>query len=305
MQHHLGPEAAKPLSAAERARLGANGPVRDGDDGAVCLMPVPPDAGPPPEIKVKGRKADHQFAYRARDGLLGYVFRWEARDDDRKEFRPVTYWRDARGKCEWKVKTWPAGKRPLCGLAELAANPEATVLLVEGEKTKEAVERGPLAEAFMWAPTKVIGVTWPGGGEAVKYADFSPLKGRNVIILPDAHAPGEDTADSLVEILQKVGVGRLRRWRAPPEVKQVKSAWDIANEIPPGWMPDALVKNIFNAPEMSREANVYAADPQPWWRDPAAIPPRQFLHGRHYIRRSVGAPSPPAGRSSASPSPVR
>jgi hypothetical protein len=135
-RHHLGPEAAEPFSTAERAQLnGGNRPDGDGDD--VCLMPVPSDVDPPPPIIVKGRNADRQFAYRASDGLLGYVFRWEARADDRKEFRPVTYWRDASGKCGWKVKTWPAGKRPLCGLAELAAHPDATVVLVEAKRPRK------------------------------------------------------------------------------------------------------------------------------------------------------------------------
>jgi len=34
----------------------------------------------------------------------------------------------------------------------------------------------------------------------------------------------------------------------------------------------------------------------PWWRDPATIPPRQFLYGRHYIRRAIGATIAAGGR---------
>ena len=33
-----------------------------------------------------------------------------------------------------------------------------------------------------------------------------------------------------------------------------------------------------------------------WWRDPATIPPRQFLYGRHYIRRAIGATIAAGGR---------
>jgi hypothetical protein len=243
---HLGPEAAAPFSSAGRSRH--NGHY----DGDTCLMPVPADAGALPAIKVNDREADCCFKYRdANADLLGYVLRWEAHDDDRKEFRPVTYWRGANGRGEWKVKTWPAGARPLYGLDKLAANPNAIVLLVEGEKTADAVEFGPLADAFKWDTPAVIGVTWPGGGKAIEHADFSPLAGREVVILPDAHQPGEGTADKLVGILEKVGPRRLRRWKAPPEAALVKDGWDIADDLPPGVTPESIVKSIAEAPEVT------------------------------------------------------
>jgi hypothetical protein len=33
-----------------------------------------------------------------------------------------------------------------------------------------------------------------------------------------------------------------------------------------------------------------------WWRDPTTIPPREFLHGRHYARRNIGASIGGGGR---------
>jgi len=36
--------------------------------------------------------------------------------------------------------------------------------------------------------------------------------------------------------------------------------------------------------------------PSPWWRSPATIPPRAFLFGRHYQRRTVGATIGAGGR---------
>jgi single-stranded DNA-binding protein len=137
-----------------------------------------------------------------------------------------------------------------------AACPSAKVLLVEGEKTANALGFGPLADAFKWCAEDVVVVTWPGGGSAEKYADFSPLKGRDVIILPDDHQPGEETGDELVKILQAVGVRRLCRWKAPPEAKQVKAeGWDIADDIPPEWGPEALVASILGAPEVLPPSN--------------------------------------------------
>ena len=199
------------------------------------------------------RKPDHRYAYRdARRELLGYVLRWEAHEGNRKEFRPVTYWRDLAGNTAWKVKTWPTGARPLYGLDRLAAHPNAIVLLVEGEKTAEAVEFGPLAEAFKWDTDGVIGITWPGGGRAIEHADFSPLAGREVVILPDAHLPGEETADKLVSVLERVGARRLRRWKPPLETTLVKDGWDIADQVPPNWTPEKLVKSVMEAPETAK-----------------------------------------------------
>jgi hypothetical protein len=165
MRGHLNAEAAAPLTNAELASL----PVGDDD----CLMPAPPAAGQPPAslCKLNSREADHRYAYRsAVGGILGYVLRWEACNGHRKEFRPITCWRDGEGKIGWRAKTWP-GPRPLFGLDQLAAHPDAIVLLVEGEKTAEAVDMGPLADAFKWGTHAVVGVTWPGGGKAINFTE--------------------------------------------------------------------------------------------------------------------------------------
>src|SRR5438128_1960797 len=37
-----------------------------------------------------------------------------------------------------------------------------------------------------------------------------------------------------------------------------------------------------------------------WWRDPETIPPREFLHGRHYIRGAVSATIAGGGRGKTS-----
>jgi AAA domain len=212
-------------------------------------MPVPDGSGPPAEhlMKTGDRKADQQHVYRdAKGRLLGYILRFEARDGDDKFFLPLTYWRDANGR-GWRRTNWPQGRRPLFGLDTLAAHSDAIVLLVEGEKTAEAVEMGPLADAFKWGSVPVIGITWPGGGKAVEHVDFSPLAGRDIVILPDADEPGEKTGDALVGALQKVGVRSLRRWKAPAEAKD---GWDIADDIPPGLAPDGIAKSIIEAKEV-------------------------------------------------------
>jgi signal transduction histidine kinase len=59
--------------------------------------------------------------------------------------------------------------RPLYGLDRLAANPAAPVVVVEGEKAAEAAQA---------ALPRMVVVTWPGGTNGVRWADFGPLELR-------------------------------------------------------------------------------------------------------------------------------
>jgi hypothetical protein len=241
-KHHLGASAAAPRTADEIATLG-----QPHSENSECSVPVPDDAPPLPTFKKHGHQPDDCFEYPGCDGsVLGYVLRWDAREGRRKEFSPATYWRNGSGGT-WRLKSWP-GQRPLFGLDRLANRPDAIVLLLEGERKAMAVERGPLAHAFKWGKQQVIGMAWPGGAEAVKHADFSPLTGRNVIVVPDNDEVGEKAADQLVELLHQAGVRRLRRWKPPA---QCMAKWDIADPLPPNITAEALVDSILSAPEVA------------------------------------------------------
>ena len=61
--------------------------------------------------------------------------RWDAHDGADKEIRPLTFWRNGTGKGAWQIKIWP-GKRPLFGLDQLAAHPDAIVLLDRGRENR-------------------------------------------------------------------------------------------------------------------------------------------------------------------------
>lgn len=244
MRRHLGAAAAAPLSASERAALGANG--HDRDAAGRCLMPVPAGAPQLPAFKWQNRPCDHRYEYRdAAGALLGYVLRWDASAGGRKNFWPVTLWEDERGKRQWQRKMWPE-PRPLFGLDRLAQAPDALVIIVEGEKKVQARATGPLAHGFEWSPRKTVAVAWPSGAEAADRADFSVLAGRDVVVVPDADGPGSKAAERLTEILHQAGVRRLQRWTPPPGLPE---GWDIADQVPAHLDPDAVVASILNAPE--------------------------------------------------------
>ncbi len=159
------------------------------NDTWICIMPVPHDAPPLPQThRTPGQPM--RWSYRCADGLLYEVWRFDP-PGERKQFYPLTLWRAANGRMEWRWKA-PPSPRPLYGLDTLAANPGAPVVICEGEKSADAATK-----VF----PKSVCVTSPGGSEAADKADWSPLAGRKVVIWPDADEPGAKYAKQVAEIL--------------------------------------------------------------------------------------------------------
>jgi DNA primase len=130
------------------------------------------------------------YPYRRQDGsLIGYVLRHELRDGGKET--PMVQW----ARLPSGVETWcrlPFIKpRPLYGLWRLG---EGQVFVVEGEKCAEA----------MWKLRGKPVVAWAGGTYGVGHTDWSPLKGRDVIIWPDLDVPGYSTAKRVGEQLSGV-----------------------------------------------------------------------------------------------------
>lgn len=157
---------------------------------AAPVLPVPSDAPPPTFVHVRLGTPAATWTYRAADGaVLGYVCRFNVGTGKQvlpRHYVPGQGW-------AWISAPKP---RPLYGLELLAQRPGASVIVVEGEKACDA------ARALL--PGQVC-VTWSGGGKAVKFADWTPLRGRKVLIWPDADAPGIAAAEEISGILQALG----------------------------------------------------------------------------------------------------
>lgn len=110
--------------------------------------------------------------------------------------------------------------RPLYNQYSLVNNPDKIVLVVEGEKTADAA-----AQIF----PEFVCITWMGGAKAYQYADWSPLKGSNVILWPDNDEPGEQAMKAIGQIILKMDS------IAAPRVRYVRNAltwpihWDLAD----------------------------------------------------------------------------
>ena len=109
---------------------------------------------------------------------IGLVLRWN-REDGSKTIRPA--WRIGQ---RWAM-TYPE-RRPLYALDRLAAAPGARVFVGEGEKCAE-----------MLSALGLLATTSPGGARAADRADWSPLAGREVVLLPDADDAGRGYAEEV------------------------------------------------------------------------------------------------------------
>lgn len=186
---------------------------------------VPPTGSEPPAVHPKLGRYGHRWPYFSADGALeGYVCRFDLPDG--KEFRPLRYGR-LDGRESWHWKGWGEG-RPLYRLPELLAEPEAPVLVVEGEKAADAA-----AAAF---PTWAV-VSPMNGARSPRKTDWSVVVGREVTIWPDADEPGRDFARAVARLAKDAGAARVRIAEVPDGAPE---GWDLADEPPEGWTADTI-----------------------------------------------------------------
>ncbi len=114
--------------------------------------------------------------------------------------------------------------RPLYGLEHLYQK-DRPVMIVEGEKTVEA--------ARTLFPQHLV-LSWAGGVAAVKYADWTPLAGRECVIVPDADAVGKEAAFWIQARLVSLG---CRVEVVTPEASR-PSGWDLADAVADEWLPE-------------------------------------------------------------------
>jgi putative DNA primase/helicase len=185
------------------------------------VMPVPEDAPTSPVQHPKLGKPTATWCYTDNtDRPLGYVHRYDPTEG--KQFRPVTLWRLAAGGIEWRWESWPP-KRPLYGLRGLAEQPNAPVVVCEGEKAADAA-RGLLLGFAV--------VTSPNGSKSAGKADWSPLRGRAVTVWPDADVAGLEYANQVAKLATAAGAVSVAVVSPPSDSK---IGWDAADALAEGW----------------------------------------------------------------------
>ncbi len=215
-------EAARWL--ADRVGVVAHNSTRPGTKRPLESWQSLPSATPPQSCShPKHGRPSATWAYRDKAGaLLGYACRFDP-PGEKKEIIPYTHGLNpATGETGWKWKSFPA-PRPLYGLDRLTKQPDAPVLVVEGEKTTDA------AQELLPA---VVAVTWPGGCRAVAMADFSVLQGRRVAIWPDNDEAGRKAAEAVTRAALTAGAAEVSIIDPPSDKAE---GWDLADAKAESW----------------------------------------------------------------------
>lgn len=189
---------------------------------AVAVEPDWVTSVPPEESQRPASMATHhhgnpvaEWCYRTQSGdVLGYAAKYLV--GDKKAILQWTYGK-SRADTEpyWACRHF-SKPRPLYGL-ETLQQADLPVVIVEGEKTAEA--------ARLMFPNACV-VTWPGGTSAVKHVDWTPLIGRDCIMIPDADKPGHEAGEWIAAKLTELD---CHVQYVTPEVDR-PVGWDLADE---------------------------------------------------------------------------
>ncbi|WP_460185065.1 YfjI family protein [Thermopirellula anaerolimosa] len=149
----------------------------------------------------------------ASGAVVGVICRWQGPGG--KEIRPVTLMDGFWSPCAMQPP------RPLYGLpAVLRADMKTPIVVVEGEKTADAARRCGLTA-----------VTSAGGAKAAAKSDWTPLRGRQVIILPDHDDAGASYAQDVARLAVAAGAKGVRILRLADYATELPKGGDLADVL--------------------------------------------------------------------------
>jgi putative DNA primase/helicase len=190
----------------------------------------PPRDAPSPKMGLRELgEPERVFPLLDLDGAtLGYEARYKG-ENGKKEIRMWTF--GARGEA---VPGWGCGHfnapRPLYGLQQLALKPDAPVSIFEGPKKADAGKA--LLPAYAC-------IAWTGGANSWHKHDWEPLRGRKVLLWPDADTPGWETCDKLAALLSDPkGLACAVRI---VDTNRMPEGWDVADAEAEGWTTEQLI----------------------------------------------------------------
>jgi hypothetical protein len=146
---------------------------------------------------------------------VGLVVRWKTPTG--KDVRPVSRKADGSG---WIIGGMPT-PRPLYGLPDLlTTTPGDRVYVTEGEKAADAARSVGL-----------VTTTSPHGSKSAAKADWSPVAGREVVILPDHDEAGERYADDVARLAMAAGAKSVRVVRLVELWAEMPEGGDMADVV--------------------------------------------------------------------------
>ena len=158
--------------------------------------------------------ADDVYPFTLNGSPYSYVVR-SVFDKAKAHFQVMWCRNETLGVEGWTLYNFPE-PRPMMNLEDVINNPKKPVLVVEGEKCAKA------GQQFMpWFNV----VTWAGGTNATLMTDWTPLKGKRVVLMPDNDDPGIAAMEELADNLYSVA-GSIET--IPTDAARPKG-WDIAD----------------------------------------------------------------------------
>lgn len=191
----------------------------------------------PDSFKAKGflkMQNPNLYTYKNINGQVCFYI--ERREEfGKKTFIPLSLWKEIEGGYyTWKAKAWPE-KRPLFREEKLKNNFGA-VLILEGEKACKFAEENEYLKA------KYICVSFSGGAKAVPYTDFTVLKDRDVILMPDNDKPGAEAMHEIAKrLIEEEITDKIKM--VVYNGKKLNDKWDIADPIPQGHTVESIVND--------------------------------------------------------------
>lgn len=167
---------------------------------------VPPDkihrllVNPPQKAANATDLTKTEYRYLDADGNLHTIqvrFDWtDDKGNHRKAFMiNAVYQSISQGHCTWRPEAHPS-PRPLYNLNEVVARPDVPVIVPEGEKAGEAIKAN--------MPSAVI-TTSMCGADNPHHSDWSPLKGRKVVIWRDRDSQGLAYQQAVTDLVRAAG----------------------------------------------------------------------------------------------------
>ena len=168
----------------------------------------------------------------------------------------------------------------LYDLEAIAADRSRPVVLVEGEKCVDAL-----------ASLGFLATTSMGGSNAARFTDWSPLKGREVIIWQDNDEPGAKYASAVVDLCQRAGASLISKVdltfdmlkgalkadasrQSPPmiaddiqtNIHDLPQGWDVADAVAEGWGREHIETLLTGAKPVENRSAPVATDDN--WPEP-------------------------------------
>jgi hypothetical protein len=254
----------------------------------VTPMPVAPPDAPKPDFVHRGlaREPEHIWEYRNAAGeTVCFVCRFNTVKPDGspdKEFRPLCWcrWVDERGneRFGWRWKAPPV-PRPLYGLPELLARPDAPMIVCEGEKKAD--------EAARLFPDYVA-ISPMNGAKSPSKTDWTPVAGRHLTDWPDHDTPGAACAETIAGLAMAAGAASFAIVEVPADWPE---KWDLADPIPDGSDQGVLRALLAGARQWMPTAAIVeeaASDFQAASERLAALPPHEYDRVRQKEAKVLG-----------------